>query len=42
MSLVTKIEERKPGYYMVTLSGRLDGNTYADCEEEIRSLQVTM
>ena len=41
MSLITKIEKRKPGYYMVTLSGRLDGNTYADCEEEIRSLLVT-
>ncbi|MDI9570221.1 MAG: STAS domain-containing protein [Pseudomonadota bacterium] len=40
MSLAIGIEERMPGYYLVTLGGRLDNNTHGACEEKIRPLLV--
>ncbi|MFA5180626.1 MAG: STAS domain-containing protein [Syntrophales bacterium] len=38
MSLIMNIENKMPGYYIVTLNGRLDGTTYADCEAKIVSI----
>jgi anti-anti-sigma factor len=35
MSLIMNIENRMPGCYVVTLNGRLDGVTYADCEAKM-------
>lgn len=40
MSLVTNIEQKMPGYYVVVLNGRLDGITSADCEAQINSILV--
>jgi anti-sigma B factor antagonist len=38
MPLITNVEKKMPGYYVVTLNGRLDGVTYADCEAKITSI----
>lgn len=38
MSLVTNIEQKMPGYYVVVLNGRLDGITSADCEVQVNSI----
>lgn len=38
MSLIVKIENKMPGYYVVALNGRLDSITYADCEAKITSI----
>jgi len=38
MSLIVKIENKMPGYYVVALNGRLDSITYADCEAKISSI----
>jgi anti-sigma B factor antagonist len=38
MPLITNIETKMPGGYVVTLNGRLDGITAADCDEKITSL----
>jgi anti-sigma B factor antagonist len=40
MSLITHIEKKMPGYYVVTLNGRLDGTTYADCEAKITPILI--
>lgn len=40
MSLIMNIENKMPGYYVVTLNGRLDGTTYADCEAKINSILI--
>jgi anti-sigma B factor antagonist len=40
MPLIMNIENKMPGYYVVTLNGRLDGVTYADCEEKIASILI--
>lgn len=40
MSLIMNIENRMPGYYIVTLNGRLDGTTYAGCETKIASILI--
>jgi anti-sigma B factor antagonist len=40
MSLVMNIENKIPGYYVITLSGRLDQTTYADCEARINSILI--
>ena len=40
MSLTMKIENKRPGYFLVTLSGRLDGQTFAECEAQIAPLLV--
>jgi len=40
MSLITKIENRMPGCYVVKFIGRLDGTTYADSETEIASALI--
>ena len=40
MSLTMHIENKMPGYYVVTLNGRLDGTTYADCEAKITSILI--
>ena len=41
MSLVMKIENKMPGCYVIKFVGRLDGTTYADCDEKINSLLVS-
>ncbi len=40
MSLIMNIVNRMPGYYVVTLNGRLDGTTCADCEAKINPLLI--
>jgi len=40
MSLIMKIENKMPGYYVVKFIGRLDGTTCADCDEKINSLLI--
>jgi anti-anti-sigma factor len=40
MSLTVKIENRMPGCYVVKFIGRLDGTTYAECDEKISPLLV--
>ena len=40
MSLIMNIEIKAPGYYFVSLKGRLDGTTSADCEAKITSLLI--
>jgi anti-sigma B factor antagonist len=40
MALIMNIENKMPGYYVVTLNGRLDGTTYADCEAKITSVLI--
>lgn len=39
-SLVVNIETRMTGGHIVTLDGRLDGMTYADCEKKIEPLII--
>jgi anti-anti-sigma factor len=38
MALIVDLAERMPGGYVITLHGRLDGTTYADCEAKIAPL----
>jgi anti-sigma B factor antagonist len=40
MSLIMNIENKVPGYYVVTFNGRLDGTTSADCEAKITSILI--
>jgi anti-anti-sigma factor len=40
MPLIMNIENKMPGFYMVTLNGRLDGTTCADCEAGINSILI--
>ncbi|PKN19710.1 MAG: anti-sigma factor antagonist [Deltaproteobacteria bacterium HGW-Deltaproteobacteria-6] len=40
MSLMMNIENKMPGYYVVTLNGRLDSITYADCEAKITPILI--
>ncbi|MFA6413374.1 MAG: STAS domain-containing protein [Syntrophales bacterium] len=40
MSLIMKIENKMPGCYVVKFIGRLDGTTYADCDEKMNSLLI--
>jgi len=40
MSLVMNVENKMPGHYAVTLNGRLDQTTYADCEARLNSILV--
>ncbi len=40
MSLIINIENKVPGYYVVSLHGRLDGTTSADCEAKINSILI--
>ena len=40
MSLMMNIENKMHGYYVVTLNGRLDSITYADCEAKITSILI--
>ena len=41
MSLIMNIEKKMPGYYCVTLKGRLDATTYAECEGKIASILIS-
>ena len=38
MNLHVDIREKDAGYYQVTLNGRLDTETYAFCEETLKSI----
>lgn len=40
MSLVMNIENKMPGHYAITLSGRLDQTTYADCEARMMQILI--
>jgi anti-sigma B factor antagonist len=40
MPLIMNIENRKPGYYIVTLNGRLDGTTCTDCQAKMNPLLI--
>jgi anti-sigma B factor antagonist len=40
MSLTMKIENRMTGYFVIKLSGRLDGLTFTECEAQITPLLV--
>lgn len=40
MSLTMNIENRMPGYFIITLHGRLDSLTYAECEARITPLLI--
>jgi anti-sigma B factor antagonist len=40
MSLMTNIENKMPGYCVVTLNGRLDGTTCEACETKINSILI--
>jgi anti-sigma B factor antagonist len=40
MPLIMNIENKVPGFYIVTLNGRLDGTTCADCEANIASILI--
>jgi stage II sporulation protein AA (anti-sigma F factor antagonist) len=40
MPLTMNIDNKMPGYYIVTLNGRLDGTTCAECEAGINSILI--
>jgi anti-sigma B factor antagonist len=40
MPLIMNIENKLPGFYIVTLNGRLDGTTCADCEAKMAPILI--
>lgn len=40
MSLITKIENRMPGFHVIKFIGRLDGTTCEDCDAKITPLLI--